>query len=134
MLFRSKADNRLIPVGTRYSPDVAVRVKVKNRVEYIILSDSDTYESIRRDFSLLTWELEKYNEQLVISNLEPGQVLYLQPKRRKAEPGISHHVIREGETMYSVSQQYAVKLESLYEMNFMDKGTEPEIGRKINLR
>lgn len=130
----TQANNKLIGAGTRYSPDVAIRVNVRNRVEYIILTESDTYETIRRDFNLLTWELERYNEQLVISNLEPGQVLYLQPKRKKAEPGISYHVIRDGETMYSVSQRYAVKLESLYEMNFMDKGTEPEPGRKINLR
>jgi hypothetical protein len=124
-----------IPVGgTRYSPTVSGRVNQTNRVEFIILTDSDTYETLKQNFNLLNWELEKYNEKLSVSGLVSGQKLYLQPKRNKAEHGFSHHIVKEGETMYSISQQYAIKLSRLYEMNFMEVGTEPETGRKLNIR
>jgi len=134
MIDAAQPKSSLSVTGSRYSPDVAGRVQVRNRVEYIILTETDTYESLRQSFNLLTWELEKYNEQLSVSGLKPGMTLYLQPKRNKAEPGFSSHIVKEGETMYFISQQYAIKLERLYEMNFMDIGTEPETGRKLNLR
>jgi len=120
--------------GSRYSPVAAARVMVRNRVEFIIVNETDSFDSLNRDFDLLSWELEKYNEIAVESLLEPGTILFLQPKRRKAEPGIRHHVVREGETMHQVSQLYAIKLQYLYRMNFMDEGSEPDPGRRLNLR
>jgi len=117
-----------------YSAAVIGRVLVRNRVEYIILTENDSYSSIVSDFNLLSRELEKYNEKFVASDLEPGQIVYLQPKRKSAEAGIRYHVVKEGETMYVVSQLYAIKLKNLYELNFMDEGTEPEVGRRLNLR
>jgi len=120
--------------GSRYSLAAASRVMVKNRVEYIVIREDDSYESLVSDFDLLSWELEKYNEVTVDSLLKPGATVYLQPKRRKAEPGIRYHVVREGETMHKVSQLYAIRLQNLYEMNFMVPGSEPETGRRLNLR
>jgi hypothetical protein len=120
--------------GSRYSPSVAGRVLTMNRVDYIIIAGSDTFETIMRDFNLLRWELEKYNEQISSSNLKPGDIVYLQPKRKRAEPGVRYHIVREGESMYAISQLYAVRLENLYKMNFMEEGTQPEKGRKVNLR
>ena len=120
--------------GSRYTPSAASRVMSRNRVEFIIVSENDTYEKINSDFDLLSWELEKYNEAPIESLLTPGNVLYLQPKRKKAEPGIRYHITREGETMHRVSQLYAIKLQNLYKMNFMNEGTDPESGRRINLR
>lgn len=120
--------------GTRYPAEVAARVMLRNRVEYIAVSDDDSFETITRDFSLMSWELEKYNEAPAQELLKPGAIIYLQPKRKKAEYGIRYHVVREGETMHRVSQLYAVRLQSLYKMNFMEPGSEPEPGRRLNLR
>jgi hypothetical protein len=120
--------------GSRYAPASAARVMMRNRVEYIIVNESDSFESLNRDFDLLSWELEKYNEVSVDSLLQPGSIMFLQPKRKKAEPGIRYHVVREGETMHQISQLYAIRLQHLYRMNFMDEGSEPESGRRLNLR
>ncbi|MFO7574045.1 MAG: glucosaminidase domain-containing protein [Bacteroidales bacterium] len=120
--------------GSRYAPAAAARVMVRNRVEYIIVNETDSFESLTRDFDLLSWELERYNEVAVDSLLVPGRTLFLQPKRKKAEPGIRYHVVREGETMHQVSQLYAIKLQNLYRMNFMEEGSDPDPGRRLNLR
>lgn len=120
--------------GSRYSASVAHRVMQRNRVDFFIVGDNDTFETITRDFDLLSWELERYNEKPIEELLVPGNAIFLQPKRKKAEPGIRYHVVREGETMYAVSQLYAIKLQNLYQMNFMEEGTEPETGRRLNLR
>lgn len=110
------------------------RVMEKNRIQYIIIKDGDTREKIENEFHLLKWELPKYNELNDDFPLVPGQILYLQPKREKAEPGKEFHNTAEGETMYMISQLFGVKLKRLYEMNRMTEGTEPEAGKKIWLR
>ena len=58
----------------------------------------------------------------------------LQPKRSSAVRGLSMHTVETGETMYSISQKYAIKLSSLYKMNLMDEGTECRPGQKLRIR
>lgn len=110
------------------------RVMENNRIQYIIVKDGDTREKLEKEFQLLKWELPKYNDLNSDFPLVPGQILYLQHKREKAEPGKEYHNSVEGDTMYLISQRYGIKLKSLYEMNRMSEGTEPEAGRKIWLR
>ena len=110
------------------------RVMENNRIQYIIVKDGDTREKLETEFQLLKWELPKYNELKNDFQLVPGEILYLQPKREKAEPGKEYYYAEEEDTMYLISQRYGIKLKSLYEMNRMVEGTEPEAGKKIWLR
>ena len=110
------------------------RVLENNRIQYIIVKDGDTREKLENEFQLLKWELPRYNELKNDFQLIPGQILYLQPKRDKAEPGKEYYNTAEGDTMYFISQRYGIKLKRLYEMNRMAEGTEPEAGKKIWLR
>jgi LysM repeat protein len=112
----------------------APRVMENNRIQYIIVKDGDTRETLENEYSLLKWELARYNELKNGFQLTPGQILYLQPKRDKAEPGKDFYIAVEGDTMYLISQRFGIKLKRLYEMNRMDDGTEPEAGKKIFLR
>ena len=115
-------------------PNRASRVKENNRIQYIIVNEGDTRESIEKDFKLLKWELSRYNE--LNNNFQPqsGQILYLQPKRNKAEVGKNTHNVANGDSMYLISQQYGIKLKKLYEMNRMREGEEPKAGDRIWLR
>ncbi len=115
-------------------PAVVSRVMENNRIQYIIVKDGDTKEKLESEFQLLRWELTRYNEIMGELSLTPGQILYLQPKRNKAEPGKDYHNCVEGETMYIISQKYGIKLKSLYEMNRMEEGTEPVAGQRLWLR
>lgn len=105
-----------------------------NNVEYIIVEEGDTYESLADRHQLLSWEILRYNDLAPGTPLVPGQVIYLQPKRTKAAQGLSVHTVEPGESMYSISQKYAVKLSSLYKMNLMDEGTECRPGQKLRIR
>ena len=110
------------------------RVMENNRIKYIIVNEGDTRESLEKDLKLLKWELSRYNELPEDFTPEPGQILYLQPKRKKAEPGKEVHTVKEGETMYQISQKYGIKLKYLYYYNRMEEGGEPKLGQKIWLR
>ena len=76
----------------------------------------------------------RYNNLYKGTRLEPGQIIYLQPKRKKAAKGNEIHVVEDGQTMYDISQIYGVKLKHLYRMNLMAEGAQPLEGAEIQLR
>jgi LysM repeat protein len=110
------------------------RIMENNKIQYIIVKNGDTREKIENEFQLLKWELQRYNELGDNFVLTPGQILYLQPKRDKAEAGKEFHIAADGETMYAISQKYGIKLGSLLEMNRMSKDSQPAPGQQIWLQ
>jgi LysM repeat protein len=110
------------------------KIYERNRIKYIIVEQGDDLNKITKDMELLTWQLTRYNEIQKDTKLETGQVLYIQPKRRNAEVGHDFHTVAAGETMYSISQLYGIKLSKLLRKNRMEAGQEPQTGQKIWLR
>jgi LysM repeat protein len=110
------------------------RVMENNRIQYIIVREGETRDNLEKEFKLLRWELSKYNELENDFIPEQGQILYLQPKRDKAEPGKEQYTVAKGDKMYQISQKFGVKLRKLYEYNRMEVGTEPKAGTKLWLR
>ncbi len=106
----------------------------RNRIDYIVLQEGDTYESLEKELGLLPFEIFKYNDLNRDSMLYTGREIYLQPKRLRAARGNSWHIVKQGETMFDISQMYGVRLDRLYIMNHMDRGTEPVPDQKISLR
>jgi len=106
----------------------------RNRVRYIIVKADDNFRSLQEEFDLLPFEIYKYNDMGRDEELTVGQVLYLQPKRNKAEAGTLWHTVKPGESMQMISQMYAVKPEKLYEKNLMIPGQELKPGTKLSLR
>ncbi len=106
----------------------------KNRIDYIIAREGDTYKKIADDMEMMLWEVFKYNELPRDARLKKGQIIYLQPKRNKAEIGDDFHFAKEGDTMYSISQKYGIKIKKLHKKNRMKEGEQPEPGQKIWLR
>ena len=107
------------------------KIYEKNYTKYILAETGQFYDDIAEEYGLWLWELLRYNESEFDRLLKDGEKVYLQPKRRQ---GIKNtHVVLEGETMYSISQMYGIKLKHLYKKNRMIFGTEPYIGQKLNL-
>ena len=110
------------------------KILIRNRIDYIIVKEGDTYQSLTRELEMMPYELAQYNEIPRDSRLEKGHVLYLQPKRGKASVEFSHHTVEAGETMYDISQMYGIKLKKLCKLNLMNPGEEPAPGDEIHLR
>ena len=86
------------------------------------------------DFTGVTVDrLKYYNDLRGASSLQSGQVLYLKPKKNKA---LTHyHVLAPGETLWSVSQKYGIKLSKLKTKNRLSKRqTQVKPGRVLWLR
>jgi len=109
-------------------------IKTRNDIKYIVAVEGDTYSSITVEFDLLKWQIARYNDISQNDKINSGDVIYLQPKRKKASHGNKIHIVNEGETMYSISQFYGIKLSELYKKNLMLEGSEPNVGDILNLR
>jgi hypothetical protein len=105
-----------------------------NGVKFVEVKPGDSFESISAMYGLKAWELPHYNDLPANADLSSFRIIYLESKRRNAHPDHPHHVVKEGETMHVLSQQYGIRLNRLYYLNRMDQGTEPRPGDRLNLR
>lgn len=112
-------------------------VLLKNdKSKFIIAKPGDTYYRISEEFQMSMWELRKYNDFPYNKDvLEPGDYVYLQPKRSKGQLADNYFSIRQSETLYSISQSEGIKLTSLTRMNPQLSALDTlEIGTKVRLR
>jgi len=58
----------------------------------------------------------------------------LQPKRNKGDISNKSHIVKEGETLRSISQTYAIKLDKLAKHNLLAINSELKPGDQILLR
>lgn len=99
-----------------------------NEVKFVLARKGDTYRKIAGEFGIYTWQVEKYNEAGKNSKLKAGDKVYLEKKKGSAEA--KSHVVRAGETIRSVSQDYGVRLKALCRKNRIkdkDKIREGEV-------
>ncbi len=110
----------------------AGKILLHNRIKYITVQPGDTYFSICKKYEMMLWQIYKYNDINKDEGLNPGQKIYLQPKRYNGDEGF--HIVKEGETMRDISQQHGIRLKTLYKKNNMVVGTQPKVGEKLNLK
>ena len=108
---------------------------IANDLLYIVVRAGDSWKSISKEFDISQKKLRKYNDLYKGYALQVGDILYLEKKNKKADNEHIVHVLRVGESMYSVSQKYGIRLKNLYKMNEMDADdSAPEVGTILRLR
>ena len=108
---------------------------IANDLLYIVVRAGDSWKSISKEFDISQKKLRKYNDLYKGYALQVGDILYLEKKNRKADKEHIVHVLRAGESMYSISQKYGIRLKNLYKMNKMDADdSAPEVGTILRLR
>ncbi len=110
------------------------RLEETNGVYYILTRSGDTFYGISTNLGVSIRKLRKYNELSKREILKVNQRIYLQSKKRKAARGNNYHTVKEGETLYSISQLYCIKLRRLCKMNRVGKNYKVKPGMRIYLR
>ncbi|MBQ1709116.1 MAG: glucosaminidase domain-containing protein [Bacteroidales bacterium] len=117
-----------------YTASLGREIRTTNGVAWIIARDGDTYAGLAKEFNLFRSEILRFNDRSRNTALQPGEVVYVEAKKRESAKNLDKHVVEEGETMRGLAQRYAVKMKKLYQYNAMRPGTEPEPGTILNLR
>ncbi|PKQ61783.1 glucosaminidase domain-containing protein [Labilibaculum manganireducens] len=110
------------------------RLEIANGVHYIITKKGDTFYSIEKNLGVSRKKLLKYNDLPRNYILQLNQRLYLHNKRGRAARGYNFHRVKEGESLYSIAQEYGVRLKRIRRFNGVDKNYKPEPGERIWLR
>ena len=110
-------------------------VKMCNRNYYVVARNGDTFRSIAKEFDVSYRKLAKYNERDKDDALRAGDIIYLEKKRTKADKSFKHrpHIVMPGESMYSIAQNYGVRLKSLYKKNGLSLDHTIRVGDRIKV-
>lgn len=90
----------------------------RNGVPFIYAVKGDTYEYIARTYHLFLKEILLFNDRTEAVELTPGEPVYLAMKKKKASRGLSKFVVdEEPQTLWDISQRFAVRESSLLKYN-----------------
>ena len=107
-----------------------------NKNYYLKARRGDTFRSIAQEVGISYRKLAKYNERDKNDVLEEGEIVWLKKKQNKAPKnykGLLHYV-KNGESMYSISQLYGIKLKKLYKLNDLPPTYQIRVGDALRLR
>jgi LysM repeat protein len=97
-------------------------IESNNNTMCIRAKEGDTWKSLSKEFSMSQRKLLKYNDAIESIVILPGDIIYLEKKQKKASKVYKKnfwHKVRHGESMYSISQLYGIRLKNLYKLNYM---------------
>ena len=87
------------------------------------------------ELGLSVRKLRKYNDIHDKREPVPGERLFLKKKRSKAAKGSNFHTTASGESLYTISQEYGIRLMKLYDLNPQYRSyTKLKVGDIIRLR
>lgn len=107
--------------------------KQKGGLKYIRCYKDDDLSVIAKEFGVSKRKLRKWNDLTKQSVLKEGDIIYLQKKNKKAAKGHEVHVVRGGESLWSISQVYGIRVMSLMKRNDLVSATV-HAGQVLKLR
>jgi LysM repeat protein len=111
-------------------------IKIFNKNYYIIAREGDTFRSIGDEINISYKKIAKYNERDKNSPVTPGEIVWLKKKQTKAPKEFKGQLyeVKADDSMYSIGQQYGIRLKSLYKMNHLKPDYVLCVGDRLRLR
>lgn len=106
-----------------------------NGLLYTIAKEGDTFETLSDAFDISKRKLRKYNDLYKGYVINAGDIIYLEKKNRKAQKDYPFHTVKDGESLYTISQKYGIRLKRIFKMNPQyESYTTIKVGDIIRLR
>ncbi len=103
-----------------------------NGVPGVIAKANESFAQIALNYDLKVYQLYRFNDLEKDAVCKEGDTVYLKSKKQKSDS--SFHTVSGTETMYWISQRYAIRLDKLLERNLITLGQQPALGEIINLK
>ncbi len=117
-------------------PDVVtVKTKVQKDslldVKHIYAKEGDTYYTLSKLYHIPFGLIYVYND-VSRGDRQPqaGDIVFLQSKRNKCDE-CHVYIVKNGDSMHSISQKFGVKLLKLYDLNNMPYTAVPVVGQEL---
>ena len=110
-------------------------IKIYNKNYYIIARAGDTFKGIGEEIDISYRKIAKYNERDKHDVLHAGEIIYLKKKQKKADKAYKNrpHIVKAGESMYSIAQRYGIRLKSLYKKNHLSPDYQVRVGDTLRV-
>jgi len=105
---------------------------VINNAKVVFARGGVSLLSIADRYDLSLARLLDFNDLKEEDVLRGDQLLFLQRKRKVGNT--EYHIVREGESLYSIAQSEGVRYQELLAMNQLTKDAQPAVGEKIWLQ
>lgn len=105
-----------------------------NGIRCTILYPGETLSSIALKYDISKKDLLLFNESTSESDFQEGDVVFLNKKKKKYNGAQDFYRTKEGETMYSISQKFGIRLANLTKMNQKTLFSKLEEGEKLRLK
>jgi len=113
---------------------VSHEVRKVNGVKFVTALPGDDFTLIADEFNMSVERLLSYNDLIPGAQLKIGTRIFISSKKNKAPKECLKHQVLFGESMYSVSQDYGIKIVKLYKMNKMSFTDGARVGQVLKLR
>jgi LysM repeat protein len=105
-----------------------------NGVKFVTALPGDNYALIADEFNIPVARLLSYNDLTEDDGLVEGTRVFVARKKNKAPKECLTHQVLPGESMYSISQDYGVKVVKLYTLNNLPFDQGARVGQVLKLR
>ncbi|MFZ1688435.1 MAG: glucosaminidase domain-containing protein [Flavobacteriales bacterium] len=107
--------------------------KFEGRVKFTRAKAGDSIKKIAADMETMPGWVAGWNDLDKDAALDEGQLVFLSPKLNKSKRSATHEV-RAGDSLWSISQQYGVKLSKLCAYNSLKPTDALRTGMVVHLR
>ncbi len=105
-----------------------------NGVHCTLLYPGETLSSIATRYDIPKQKLFAYNETTNEADFCEGDIVYLQKKKRKFHGIQDFYRVKSGDSLYSIAQQFGIRMESLAKMNNKNYFSSLQEGEKLRLK
>ncbi|MCF0244929.1 MAG: glucosaminidase domain-containing protein [Bacteroidaceae bacterium] len=107
-----------------------------NGIPYVLAYRGDNFKTISARTGISYRKLAKYNERDKNDNLQEGEIVFLKKKARKGDKQYKNmvYVVKPGDSMYSISQLFGIRLKRLYKINKLSPEDQIAVGQRLWLR
>lgn len=105
-----------------------------NGVRCTILYPGETLSSIAMKYDISKRDLLLFNETTSENDFQEGDIVFLAKKKKKYEGAQDFYKAKDGESLYTVSQRFGIKLACLSKMNQKSSFSVLSEGEKLRLK
>lgn len=102
-----------------------------NETRVIWVTRGTPFLTIATEYNLQLARLFEFNELPVAEAADRDQLIFLQRKRKTGSNNL--HIVKAGETLHDIAQAEAIRMESLLELNQLQRWMQPAPGQTLYL-
>ncbi len=127
---------RSVPTSEEFRFPLSRVMYSLNDVPFIYAREGETFKSIAKANHLFLFEILRYNDASKEDELHPGDIVYLEAKKKKAPRGLEMYIVsQDGEDFHAICQRFAVREKAVRKRNgFQSQDIRLMEGDVIKLR